>query len=217
LESSLYHIVAPFDEKKSGLHPGMILLHGRGTNEEDLMGLVPYLDPRLVFVAARAPFYYPHGGFTWYDLQSVGAPDQTQFLESYERLAEFLTDVPRRYPVDPKQIFLLGFSMGTVLSFALSLMKPEAVKGVVAHSGYLPETMPLAYRWENLANTSFFVAHGTEDPVIPIHFGRRANELLSKTNAPLVYKEYPIQHQISEASLTDLSGWLTNLVGPLKT
>jgi phospholipase/carboxylesterase len=209
METSLYHQIAPFDDSTKGLRPAVILLHGRGSNEEDLFGLVPHLDPRFLFVAARAPFYFPYGGFTWYDLQEIGTPDAKQFAESYERLTQFLDDIQNNYPIDPRQTFLLGFSMGTVMSYSLALTKPERIKGVVAHSGYVPENTTLRFEWDELRETSFFVAHGTSDPVIPIQFGRRANELLSRTEAPLVYHEYPIQHQISEESLRDLTSWLS--------
>ena len=214
IESSLYHQIAPFDDSTENLLPTVILLHGRGSNEEDLFGLVPYLDPRFLFVAARAPFYFPYGGFTWYDLQEIGTPDAKQFNESYERLTQFLDDVQKHYPVDPQQTFLLGFSMGTVMSYSLALTKPERIKGVVAHSGYVPENTTLQFKWNELRLTSFFVAHGINDPVIPIQFGRRAQELLLRTEAPLVYCEYPIQHQISEESLRDLSSWLSKHLEP---
>jgi phospholipase/carboxylesterase len=214
IDTTLTFQIAPFDESKKGPHPLLILLHGRGANEEDLLGLVPYLDPRFLCLAARAPFYFAYGGYTWYDLQEVGTPNSEQFSESYSRLAQFLEDIEKNYPVDPHRIFLLGFSMGTVMSYSLALTKPKHIKGIVAHSGYIPENTSLQYQWNDLATTSFFIAHGTNDPVIPIQFGRRAKELLSKTSAPLVYREYPIQHQISEKSLTDLSTWLTEFVEP---
>ncbi len=213
IETSLVHQIAPFDETTRQPRPTLILLHGRGSNEEDLLGLVPYLDPRLFCIAARAPFDFPYGGYTWYDLREVGTPESEQFAESYRKLLVFTDDIRKHYPVDPARTFLLGFSMGTVMSYALALTKPEQFRGVVAHSGYVPENSSLDFRWNNLSNTSFFVAHGTHDPVIPINFGRRAHELLQKTGAPLLYREYPIQHQISEESLGDLTRWLTGLLG----
>ncbi len=208
INTSLTHQIAPFNETQAGLHPTLILLHGRGANEDDLLSLVPYLSPHFLCIAARAPFSFPRGGYTWYDLQEIGSPDIVQFMESYDRLGRFLDDIQKSYPVDPQRTFLLGFSMGTVMAYSLALTKPEKIKGVVAHSGYIPESTSLQFQWGDLTRTSFFVAHGIYDPVIPIIFGRKANELLAKSNAPLVYREYPIQHQISDESLRDLSEWL---------
>lgn len=208
VQSSLIHKLVPPKTDQSPPYPTLILLHGRGTNEDDLLGLVPYLDPRLLIISARAPFAFPYGGWTWYDILEVGSPHPQQFTESYERLVQFLADAKRHYPIDTQRVFLLGFSMGTVMSFALSLTKPEEIAGVVAHSGYVPEQTDLTFAWDRLQHTGFFVAHGEYDPIIPINFGRRAKELLVAAKADLTYREYPIAHQVSEESLMDLAGWL---------
>lgn len=208
IKSTLLHKVVPMSTAKSGVTPALVLLHGRGANEDDLLGLARYLDPRLLIISVRAPFDFSFGGYTWYDLQEVGAPELHQFNESYQRLSQFIEDVKQHYPVDPERLFLLGFSMGSVMSLALSLTKPEAVKGVIAHSGYVPENTPLKFQWNKLAGLTFFVAHGIHDPVIGVDFGRRAQHLLSTTEADLTYREYSIGHQISEESLSDFSAWL---------
>jgi phospholipase/carboxylesterase len=209
VQSSLIHKLIQPKSNQSPPYPTLILLHGRGTNEDDLLGLVPYLDPRLFVLSVRAPFAFPYGGWTWYDIQEVGSPDPQQFNESYNRLVQFLDDAKRQYPIDAQQVFLLGFSMGTVMSFALSLTKPDEIAGVVAHSGYVPEQTDLDFVWDRLPQTGFFIAHGEYDPIIPVHFGRRAKELLVAANADVTYREYPIAHQISEESLSDLTEWLT--------
>jgi phospholipase/carboxylesterase len=214
ISSTLVHKIRQPAATVSGEHPALILLHGRGTNEEDLLELVEYLDPRLFIVSARAPFRFDQGsgGYTWYEVQDVGTPHPKQFEESYNRLVQFVDDVKQRYPVDGRRMFLFGFSMGSIMSFAVSLTKPELVRGIVAHSGYIPENTSLQFAWDQLQHLSLFVAHGLDDSVIPIHFGRRAYELLSKTQADLTYKEYPIPHSMSEQSLSDLSDWLQKML-----
>jgi len=208
VKSSLLCKVAPINAIKSDSFPTLILLHGRGADENDLLSLAPYLDPRLLVLSVRAPFAFPMGGYTWYEILQVGKPEEGQFKESYELLRNFLGDIKKQLPVNPNQVYLLGFSMGSMMSYALALTKPTEIKGVVAHSGYIPEETELHYSWNNLRNSSFLVAHGTFDPVIPVQLGRRAKELLSKTEASLTYKEYPIGHNISEESLHDLAAWL---------
>ena len=190
--------------------PVIILLHGRGTNEDDLLGLADFLDPRFFIVSARAPYRFEEGlgGYTWFGLQEIGKPDLEQFAEAYRLLTQFIEDVKTGYPVDPARVFLLGFSMGSIMSFAVALTRPDSVRGIVAHSGYIPESVSLQFARTQLASLSIFVAHGLHDPVIPIQKARRTQELLSKTGADLTYKEYPIQHTISEESLADLSQWL---------
>jgi phospholipase/carboxylesterase len=214
IQSTLVHkVVHPQTDQKPPF-PTLLLLHGRGTNEDDLLSLVPYLDPRLFVLSVRAPFPFPYGGWTWYDLLDVGSPHPPQFEESYNHLVQFLADAKRHYPVDPHQVFLLGFSMGTVMAYALSLTKPGEIAGVVAHSGYVPENSSLTFAWDQLTNTGFFVAHGAYDPVIPVQFGRRAHELLAGANADVTYREYPIAHHISEESLEDFAVWLKQRLHP---
>lgn len=209
MNPSLQYTVAPFDRRRDEAFPALVLLHGRGANEEDLLALHPYLDPRLLVVAVRAPFPFAYGGWTWYDLQEIGYPDHSKFSDSYERLVRFIADFKAQYPVDPKRLFLLGFSMGAVMAYAYALTRPEEVRGVIAHSGYVPENELQDFKRSGLNGTSYFVAHGTEDPVIPVSFARRARLLLEGTGAELSYKEYPIPHTMSEESIGDFSAWLT--------
>jgi phospholipase/carboxylesterase len=186
------------------------MLHGRGANEDDLLGLAEYLDDRFFIVSPRAPFPFEWGGgFTWYEVIEVGSPEPKMFTESYSKLSQFLDDVVKGYPIDPERIFLLGFSMGTMMAYSVLLTKPELIAGVVANSGYVPEETDLKFQWNKLHGKSLFIAHGIDDPVISVQLGRRAKELFSKTQADVTYKEYSMAHQISEESLSDFSHWLT--------
>lgn len=210
ISSTLVHKIRPPAGAPGGKPPALILLHGRGTNEDDLLGLADYLDPRFFIISVRAPYKFDQtfGGYTWYEMREIGSPHPQQFEQSHNLLLQFVTDAKRLYPIDSARVFLLGFSMGSLMSLALSLTQPEMVRGVVAHSGYIPENTPLKFAWDQLQHCSFFVAHGVDDPIIPIHLARRAHELLSKSNADVEYTEYPIPHTISEQSLSDLSVWL---------
>jgi phospholipase/carboxylesterase len=210
ISTTLVHKVRPPAASGITKSPAVILLHGRGTNEDDLLTLADYLDPRFFFVSARAPYRFDDqaGSYTWFGLQEIGRPDPQQFAEAYGFLSQFVEDVKKGYPIDPQNVYLLGFSMGSIMSFALALTQPRAVRGIVAHSGYIPETVSLQFAWRELAPLSVFIAHGIHDPVIPIDKARRAQELISQTAAVLTYREYPIPHTISEESLADLSQWL---------
>ena len=205
---------ALFPENASAAkHPALVLLHGRGADEEDLLGLSGYFDKRLLVLSVRAPFVFsPGGGFTWYDVGQVGSPEPTMFRQSYEKLSQFVDEALAHYPVDADRVSLFGFSMGAVMSFAIALTRPELFQGVIAISGYVPERTHLTYQWQRLAHLEFFVAHGTDDPVIPIHFARKSKELFDGSNAKFAYKEYPMGHQISEESLTDSVAFLHRLL-----
>lgn len=214
IRSTLFHKVAPSGPGSPDPRPALILLHGRGANEDDLLGLTPYLDPRFLVIAVRAPLDMGFGGYTWYDLQTIGSPDREQFLESYGKLVQFLDEVRTGYRVDPARTALLGFSMGAVMAYACILTRPDLVHSIVAHSGYIPENAGLDLR-SDLAGKGVFVAHGTADPVIGIEYARRARERLTPSGADLVYREYPIPHSMSEESVTDFSAWLARRIfGP---
>jgi phospholipase/carboxylesterase len=198
----------------TGPHPVLLLLHGRGADEEDLFGLSEYLDERLFVVSVRAPFPFgPGGGYTWYDLLEIGRPEPKMFAASYAKLTGFITAMLSAYPVDPRRLYLCGFSMGTMMSYAVALTRPDAVRGVMANSGYIPEETDLTFDWASAKGKPFFVAHGKFDPVIPVSFGQRARELLSKAGAALTYREYEMGHQIVEESLNDMASWLTVQLG----
>ncbi len=207
IETTLEHRLLLPRHAGAAVHPSILLLHGRGADEEDLLNLAPSFDERFLFLSARAPFPYPYGGYTWYDVRDSGDPDPATFLDSYGRLSRFLDDLPAHYPVDPAKLLLFGFSMGTVMSYALALGRPERIAGVAANSGYLPEVSAPAYRWQELSGTGFFITHGTEDTVIPVALARRARALLESAGAPVRYREYAMPHSIGEQALTDVAAW----------
>ncbi|MFH0992134.1 MAG: alpha/beta fold hydrolase [bacterium] len=206
--TSLVHKVLPLSSSMPEPHPVLILLHGRGANEDDLLGLAEYFDPRFFTISVRAPYEFDFSGYTWYDLIQVGSPDKKQFQESYRRLLQLIDDIKLNYPVDPKNIFLFGFSMGAIMSLAVALTKPRLVQGVIAHSGYVPEDAGLEFKQHDALSASILMIHGTFDPVIPVDLARRAEIVLPPLKANYSYREYPIAHHISEESLSDCAAWL---------
>lgn len=214
ISSTLIHKIRQSAETGADAHPALILLHGMGTSEDDLLELADYLDPSFLIIGVRAPYRRKRGfgGYTWYDVREIGKdiglPDPQQFEESCNRLKQFILDVKQHYPIDGRSVFLLGFSMGSVIALALSLTNPEMIRGVVAHSGYIREDTNFEFAWNRLQTLSVFMAHGIDDPVIPVRLARRARDLLNNANADLTYREYPIAHTITEQSLQDISGWL---------
>jgi phospholipase/carboxylesterase len=217
INSTLYHKIIPPRVQETEKHPCLILLHGRGADENDLLGLAEYLDPRLLIISVRAPFPFDYGfGYTWFEMLENFQPELTSLKKSHQKLTQFLEDVVEQYPIDPAKIFVLGFSMGTVMGYLLLLSKPESVHGLVANSGYFSDKFKLPVELKSLNKHSIFIIHGTHDPIIPIHIGRQAKEYFSKYNIDLTYKEYPMTHEISEESLNDFSKWLTQQLDKIK-
>jgi phospholipase/carboxylesterase len=217
INTTLSHKIIPPRVQETEKHPCLILLHGRGADEDDLLGLAEFLDPRLFIISVRAPLPFDYGfGYTWFEMLENFQPEFTSLKDSHKILTQFLDDVVEKYPVDPKQIFVLGFSMGTVMGYLLLLTRPENISGLIANSGYFSDKFKLPVDTKPLNKHSIFIAHGTHDPIIPIHIGRQAKEFFSKRNIDLTYKEYPMAHEISEESLNDFSKWLTQQLDKIK-
>jgi phospholipase/carboxylesterase len=204
----LAHEVLP-PRQASKIRPGLILLHGRGADEHDLLALAGHLDPRFLVVSARAPLSLSPG-FEWYRLGAIGEPDLPTLRSGLADLKRFVAEVVTGYAIDPTRLFLLGFSQGAVMSCTYALMNPDDIAGVVALSGYIPTGVGLPFQLDRLDGRGFFVAHGTHDAVIPVRFGRDASEFLAQTAATVTYREYPVGHQITLEILDDVAHWLSN-------
>src|SRR5690348_16671454 len=118
-------------------HPTVIALHGRGSHEDDLIGLADYLDPRLLWISPRAPLPQM-GGYEWYRLHDIGVPDQASFVAGLAALDRFVREAIAAYPVDPARLYLFGFSQGGMMGYSLTLTQPAQVSGLIAHSSYIP-------------------------------------------------------------------------------
>lgn len=209
-EFSLTHRTQPARAGEAP-YPCLVLLHGRGADESDLLPLAAELDPHLFTVSPRAPLQFPWGGAMWYDLDpnGVGYPESQSLQTSLDLLRRFLIEIVDAYPIDPRRLYVGGFSMGAVMSGTLALVDPARVAGAIMLSGYLPLHGNLPFQPEKATGHPFFQGHGVSDAVIPVSFGRESRDYLAGTAVDLTYREYPIAHQIGAAELQDLSAWLT--------
>ncbi len=197
----------------SGPHPCLLLLHGLGSNELDLLSMAPELDPRVFTISARAPFAYRWGGYMWYDLEQHGPGLGSASIErGLDLLRRFVGEVVEAYPVDPKRLYVGGFSMGAAMAGALALLEPETISGALMTSGYLPPDQRRRYRGQDAAGHPIFQAHGTYDPVVPIDVGRRTRDYLQRSPVDLTYREYPIGHEVSLDELRDIAAWLSDVL-----
>jgi phospholipase/carboxylesterase len=204
-----------FQERPAAGEPGglLILHHGRGTSELDLLPLADVLDPErgLYVVTPRGPLELPGApGFHWYAVPRVGHPDPSTFASSYAQLAELHDELWQRTGIGPERTVLGGFSMGAVMSYALGL-GPErpAPGGILAFSGFIPTVEGWAPDLEGRPQTRVFIAHGRNDPVIGVEFARRARELLAPSPLELDYRESSAAHNIDPQDIPRAVHWLT--------
>lgn len=201
-----YKIVRPQPEDKK-FYPCIIFLHGRGADENDLLPLSKYFGNEYFVISVRAPYEWDYGfGYTWFQMKGDFNPDMESLYESLNLLEKLLDEIPQKFPVDKNKIVTFGFSMGAVMGNLMLLLHPERITSHISHSGYLPEGHDLKFK--SIENKSVFIAHGVHDQIIPIQLARRTKEIFTQLKAELVYKEYPIEHHISEDSINDIINWL---------
>jgi len=190
----------------------LVLHHGRGTDAPDLLGLADALDPgrRLRVVTPRAPLQLPGSpGYHWYLVPRVGYPDPDTFWAARAALVELHDRLWEETGVGPERTVLGGFSMGSVMSYALGL-DPErpAPAGILACSGFVPTVEGWQPSLADRTGTRVFIAHGRQDPIMEVEFARRARELLEAGGLSVTYRESDVGHQIDPASLADATAWL---------
>ncbi|MGZ4462112.1 MAG: alpha/beta hydrolase [Gaiellaceae bacterium] len=200
---SLQALERPAAGEPQGL---LVLMHGRGADERDLLRLLDVLDPerRLLGVTPRGPLSLPPGGAHWFRLRQIGVPEPESFRATYAELAAWLDGLG--FPAE--RTILGGFSQGAVMSYALGLgrgrPRPAAI---VALSGYLPEVEGWQPDLEQpLPRVA--IGHGTFDDVISVQRARGARELLERSGAEVLYRESPMPHTIDPSFLTEVVEWL---------
>ena len=212
IRASLEHIVV-YPPSKREKYPTIIALHGRGADASDLVPLVESLGRGdALVIAPRAPLPFSlGGGFAWYDMGQDWTPHPVTFGKSLDLLRSFLVEVKAGYPVDSSRLVLLGFSQGTVMSYAAGLLEPSFVQGIVALSGYVPLRSGLPLKLDSLKGLPVFISHGTYDDLIPVKFGREAADLLRNAGAEVSFHEYLMGHEVNEETIMDLARWFKKL------
>jgi len=194
-------------------NPVLLLLHGYGSNEDDLFSFATELPNEYYIISARAPFDLQYKSYAWYainfDADENKFSDHNQARESRDLIAVFIDELIANYPIDTTRVTLVGFSQGAILSYAIALSYPEKVQRVVAMSGYLnPEIIKDDYLRNSFSNLKIFASHGTVDQVIPVEWGRKAKPILENLGIETTYKEYPIGHGVSPQNFYDFKNWL---------
>lgn len=197
--------------------PAVILLHGRGADEEDLLGLADQLPDELHVLSVRAP-YELGPGYTWYEIDlSAGGlhasqPDPEDYTDSLDRLTRFVDGAVAEYDLDPDGVGLLGFSQGAILSLGAMVDRPSGFQWIVALHGYLPGR----YDEDDLApaaGTPVFVGAGTQDEVIPSTRAEDGVDRLEAAGIDVTFRTYPIGHGIAPDELRDVTEWLGTRLG----
>jgi phospholipase/carboxylesterase len=178
----------------------LILNHGRGTDEQDLHGLLDILDPerRLLGVTPGAPLTnIPPGGRHWYRVPRVGYPDSDTFHHSYGMLTGFLDDTLEARGIPWERAVIGGFSMGAVMAYAVGLGEGRpSPAGILALSGFVPTVEGWRAELEGREGLPVLIHHGRQDAIIEVGFGRAAGETLKRGGLEVAYLETDAGHWV---------------------
>jgi len=202
-------------KNKQEKNPLLLLLHGYGSNEEDLYSFAAELPEDYYVVSARAPYDLMYGSHAWYainfDADENKFSDLKQAVASRELIATFIDDLTAEYPIDKDRITLIGFSQGAILAYAVALSYPQKIQRIIAMSGYLnTEILTQGYEKNDFSTLKVFGSHGVVDQVIPVDWARKAKPILDSLGIENKYTEYPIGHGVSPQNFYDFRDWLVN-------
>ncbi len=192
--------------------PLLILLHGYGSNEDDLFSFSEELPDELLIISTRAPYEMGNGAYAWYainfDAQNGKFSDLDQARESVDKIALFVDEIQEKYKTNKNKTFLLGFSQGAILSYALSFNYPNKAQYIIALSGYLNEELLKKKPSEEKILSDYYISHGKVDQVLPVDWARKAPLFLDNLQLKNVYSEYPVGHGVAPQNFYSFKAWI---------
>ena len=212
---SLEHII-----RKSCLTenaPLLIMMHGYGSDENDLFSFSSELPEELFIISVKAPYPLQPNGNAWYainfDAENGKWSDNEQAITSRDLIAKFIDEAVLNYPVNKNNVSLLGFSQGSILSYAIALTYPNKVKNIIALSGYIStEILPENTDTQNYSKLDFYCSHGSVDQVIPVDWARQTTPFLNRLNIKHKYSEFPVGHGVAPQNFYELKDWLVHRI-----
>ncbi|MBF6608766.1 MAG: alpha/beta fold hydrolase [Flavobacterium sp.] len=198
---------------KRDKNPLLLLLHGYGSNEADLFSFATELPDEYYVVSARAPHDLQYGSYAWFAINFDAGMNKftniEQAKESRALIVKFIDELLDKYPIDSEKITLVGFSQGSILSYAVALSHPEKISQVAALSGYIdPEIFADGATAKDFSNLRIFASHGSVDQVIPIAWARKVKPFLENLKINVDYREYPVGHGVAPQNFFDFREWL---------
>ena len=210
------HYKVKHPKTESANTPLIILLHGVGSNENDLFSFANQLPGNFLIVSARAPFTIGQESYAWYEVDfSTGKPliNKTKAEQSRISIIAFIDALKEKYQFDEKQVYLCGFSQGGIMAYSVGLTRPDKIKGIAVMSGrLLDEVKPSIKKTEQLKQLNVFISHGTNDTVLGIHYATGSLAYLKELGITSTFNTYPEGHTISKEMFADLVNWLQKIV-----
>lgn len=207
-----YEIHLPANMEVNKSYPAIFTLHGIGSNEQNMFGLVAPLVDDFIIINIRGN-HTQGAGYQYYGLKGIGKPIREMFDQAVSQLETFIQYATDKYPVDMNRRYVLGFSQGAILSMTLALNMGEQLKGIVALNGYVPDFVKTEYLLQSVKDVSVFISHGEFDSVFPVRIGHETAEYFKQLTPHLTFNTYPTDHGVSEENHRDLVRWLEQDAG----
>lgn len=204
----LFELKKPNHLEENKKYPALFMMHGMGSNEQDLPPLVEGFQEKMYIFSLRGPFIQPPG-YAFFRMEELGKPDWKSFDDTIHKIDEFLKFAIQSYPIDQKQIYFLGFSQGAMLAMSLGIKMRNSIKGVIALSGYIPNFVQNEYKEQSLQDLHIFLSHGEQDPVLPFQWGVSSYEFLKERKANISFQSYPAGHWVTQENFEDIRSWLS--------
>jgi phospholipase/carboxylesterase len=215
-ELSLHHLIRK-PKIQTEKAPLLIMLHGYGSDENDLFSFAEELPEELFVISVKAPYAMQPYGNAWYaihwDDQEGKFSDDEQAKDSRAKIVAFINEAIEAYDLDAENVTLLGFSQGSILSYAVALSYPEKIKNIIALSGYInPGILKSGFQQKDFSHLAFYCSHGSADQVIPVEWARKTKPFLDELKIENTYSEFPVGHGVAPQNFSELKAWLKDRI-----
>jgi|UniRef100_UPI000D39A661 phospholipase/carboxylesterase len=199
----------------------LVLMHGVGSNEQDLFGLARLMPPQFHVLSLRAPYVLSPDAYAWFEFQVLPNGErhinEEQERESRFLVGEMIASASQQLGVPAERVVVGGFSQGGIMSLSQLLTKPESVRAaLVWHSRLLSQVVPLVAPPEAFEGKALWVSHGSADNVIPPSAAQATRELARTLPLALAGTDFPGAHEIRPAELQATLAWLQALSAPAR-
>ena len=189
--------------------PAIFLLHGLGSNEQDLLQLVNEFEGRCHIFSLQGPVKH-NPGYAFYTFEEEGYPTREVFDKVVQFTQAFIFEAIQKFELDLEKIYVVGFNQGAVVAQTLALVMGSAIRGTVALSGYLPEFVEAEYNKLPMDESKVFISHGEYDYVYPLVWGEKSATYFKDYCADVTFKTYPDGHGVTQESVQDLVAFIAS-------
>ncbi|WP_336782274.1 alpha/beta hydrolase [Paenibacillus illinoisensis] len=205
--SFTYEVRLPSDYNTDQQYPVIFALHGMGSDEQDMLRLMEPLQSDFIIVAVRGPLVQG-SGYAYFQIKSIGNPVRELFDASVQGLQQLIGDLSSEYAIDPARRYIAGFSQGAIMAMTLSLIMGDAIKGIAALSGYIPQFVKDEYPIEPGTSLAVFISHGDQDHMLPLQLGEDNANYFREHARSVTYVPYHGGHHVTAELYDQFQLWL---------